>query len=218
MISLIFIINSSDFEKIFLNNEDDSFILDTQFVIVSTRIKKKSNSNENIVIATNILYPEYDFFCVEPKSELAKEGYYRQLGNAKPFLSALIKGSIKKGYNIFFICSDNEWKTFGYLKYLKDYIIDTFSYPVYSYKKYVNGCSLYEYNEKYTLNFCNSILKNIKKDRYENLRRSEKGKYKLMREYKKYSRRDLIKRVKKIGVYHDGMSRSDMLDIIESFL
>lgn len=215
---MIFITNSSDFEKVFLKHEYDKVILETQFVIVSTRIKKKSNSNKNIVIATNILYPELEFFECETKSDDAKREYYKQLDSNRVFLATVIKGSIKKNFNIIFICSTNEWKNFSYLKYLRDYIIDVFSYPVYNYKKYINGCALYSYDEAYTLKRCNRIISQAKAVSDMKDRSTEAGRERLMKKYKKYSTKKLIKEVKRIGIYYDGMSRENMLDSIECFL
>lgn len=215
---MLFITHSSDFEKVFLNNEYDKIILETQFVIVSTRIRKRTNANQNIVVGTNALFPEMGYFCLERGSEEARMEYFKQLNANKPFLSSLVKGSIEKGFNIFFICSDNEWKESGHLQLLREYIMETFYYPVYNYKKYVNGCPLYQYDEKYTLKICNSILKIVKRRSEEAARRSEKGRYAIMKKMKKKDKSKLIKRVKKIGLYRKGMGKDEMIDIIESFL
>ena len=214
---MILITNSNDFEKIFLRHEYDSTIIKTQFVIVSTRIKKKTNSNENIVVATRSLYPGIEFYDNEDDKDKAREAYYRQLDCSKPFLAAIVKGSIKKNYNIIFICSDNEWKQ-GYLKFLKDYIIQEFEYPVYNYRKYVYGCSLYQYSDKRSLKICNRILKKVKEKSEEELAKTFNGRKRLIHQYKKMETKDLIKRIKNIGLYHKNMRRDEMLDILETFI
>lgn len=208
---------ADDLEKVFLRNEYDDVILEAQFVIVSTRIRKRTNSNENIVVATSYLFPGVDFY-EDSDMTTAKERYYHQLDASRPFLAQLIKGSILKHYNIFFICSDKEWDNQRYLQYLRDYIIETFAYPVYNYKKYVNGCALYRYDKDYTLKICNKILKKVEKVRYEAARRSDEGRERLMRGYKKKGRKELIRQVKKLGLYYPRMSKEEMLDTIESFL
>lgn len=215
---MIFIMCADDLEKVFLKNELDSVILESQFVIVSTRIRKRTNSNENIVVATKALFPGVDYYGVDPKSKAAKDAYFNQLDASRPFLAALVKGSIKKHYNIFFICSDKEWKYQRYLKYLKKYIIQKFAYPVYEYVKYVNGCALYEYDEEYTLKICRKILKTVKRESYLASRRTEVGRQRLMKGYKKQSSKSLAEKVKKMGLYHKGMRRDEMLEVIESFL
>lgn len=215
---MMFIMCADDLENVFLKNESDTVILESQFVIVSTRIKKRTNSNENIVVGTKSLFPGVDFYGVDPRSKDAKLAYYKQLDASRPFLAALVKGSIKKKYNIFFICSDKEWEFQRYLKYLKKYIIRTFAYPVYEYVKYVNGCALYDYDEEYTLKICKNILKAVKREAYLASRRTEIGRQRLMKNYKKKTSKSLTKQVKKIGLYHEGMRRDEMLDVIESFL
>ena len=134
---MMFYMTSKVFRDEFLVNERDNDILDAQYVIASTRIRRRDKSIKNIIIANAILYPDPDV-CSSYSTEEFKEKYFDQLDKSKYFLATLIKGSIEEGYNIIFICSKNEGKM-KFLKYLSQFIYCEFDYPVYDYSTYANG-------------------------------------------------------------------------------
>ena len=110
-------LTSKVFQNVFLKEEKDSDILKAQYVIVSTRIRKREEQ-DNIISAQSILYPNASV-CSALTDDDLRERYLNQLMGCKPFLATLIKGSIEEKYNIVFICTHKERKL-KYLQYLSE--------------------------------------------------------------------------------------------------
>ena len=112
---MMFWMNSKVFQDVFLVNENDQDILNAQYVLVSTRIRKRE-SRKNIISANAILFPDADVCCTLTDEDF-RERYFNQCHKNKPFIATLIKGSIEENYNIIFMCTKKESKM-KYLKYL----------------------------------------------------------------------------------------------------
>ena len=54
---MMFWMNSKTFQDDFLSNERDKDILNAQYVLVSTRIRKGDGKYKNIIAASTTLYP-----------------------------------------------------------------------------------------------------------------------------------------------------------------
>ena len=130
--------DSKVFQNEFLTNERDDDILEAQYVIISTRIRKKNRKWENIINAQSMLYPD-TFVYSSLDEETIMDRYYSQCGKAVAFLATLIKGSIEEGFNIIFISTKKELKVFNYLSLLSTFIWLEFKYPVYNYSTDING-------------------------------------------------------------------------------
>jgi aspartyl/asparaginyl-tRNA synthetase len=145
--------------------------------------------------------------------------YFEQLeSTCKPFLATLIKASIEEGYNIIFLCTKNEGKM-KYLRYLSEFIYLEFGYPMYEYKRFADGsCRLLKYNEKKILKKCNKLLENVKKRSYMKDIKTEAGRKRIMKEYKKMKKSELKKILKKRDIFVKGMTKEDMLDTLEAFM
>lgn len=208
--------NSKVFFNEFLKYETDSDILKTQYVVVSTRIRKTSNDNQynNILIATNYLFPDN----IGIDDEHFEENYYNQLECNKPLLATLVLGVIEKNYNIVFLCTKAEDKL-HYLKYLERFILNEFDFPVYNYHKLRNNkISLIDYNKKYVVNLCNEILKNASNDQIRIHGITKKQIKANVREFKNLGKKKMKKELIKRNLYTDGMSRKEMLEVYELFI
>ena len=209
--------NSKEFNDLYLKNEYDEDILNAQYVLVSTRILLRNGDTENIVSAMSILFPNSSA-CSTLNDEDFKKVYMNQLSGALPFLATLIKGSIEEGYNIIFLCTNKEDKL-HYLYYLSLFIAHEFhGFPVYNYTSFVAGCKLIKYNEDKVLHKCNKILLEAHDNEFEKKRKTYRGREELLRRYKKMSKAELKKLVKDEGLYKKGMSKSELIDILEMLL
>ena len=112
---MMFYMNSKTFQNYFLTNETDKNILKAQYVLVSTRIRKR-NSLDNIVNAY-VLFPDARV-CSAVSNEELRERYFKQLDDNETLLASLVLGSIEEKYNIIFMCTKLEDKI-NFLKYLK---------------------------------------------------------------------------------------------------
>ena len=215
---MIYFMHTGTFFEEFLNNESDKDILKAQYVCVSTRIRRKADSKfDNVICLNNTLYPGTTVLNRGTFEDM-KDAYHEQLnGQALPLIAELIKGSIEDDLNIIFLCTKNEWKL-KYLKWLAEFIIVEFDYPVYNYKKYIQGCPLYEYDKEKVLKSTNSIVESARKNLYEQQRKTKQGRKRIVQEYKSMDKKELKKICKEQELYYKGMSRQEMIGILDAFL
>lgn len=213
---MMYYMTSKDFENIFLENEDDDDILDTQYVIVSSRIRS-GGRYKNILSAYNILFPTNNVI-IEANLKKFKTAYIDYIEkNRLAFLASLVLACIEKKVNIVFICSKKESKLM-FLEALAFVIYKNFDYPMYNYKEYVNGdISLIPYDSDKVAKKCKKILK--KTSDLSNINKlqkfNEKDKEGAIKYFKKNPKR-LKKILKKKGLYTKSMNKYEMLDVLES--
>ena len=208
---MMYYMNSKDLQNIFLKHENDKDILEAQYVLISTRIRiRNTKTCKNVINCKNDLFPN-PMIC-NADEEHFEDAYFEQLDNNKVLLAQLIKLSIEEKLNIFFVCTKKE-DNLGYLQYLSNYIYIKFDYPVYRYKSYYSGKSgLYRYNKQGVLGICNSIIENGKNRNLDDIIDSGN-----IGKYAKQASKDELKTVlKSNGVYRKGMSKQEMIDVIES--
>lgn len=212
---MMFYTDSKTFQNEFLTSESDNDILKTQYVIISQRIRKHDGSSKNIAIMNAMLYPPMTKLTDEDN----KEEYFRELDNYKPTLATLILGSIEEKFNIMFICTKKESKL-KYLKWLSEYIFHEFGYSVYKYQANVykvidEMVEEYKDEDKKVAKRCKKILKEKEKEEYNRNLMSAQGRERIMSEYKKMKKKELIKIAKKKGFYSKGMDKDDILSFLE---
>lgn len=215
---MMFYMTSKVFQDIFLNNEKDEDILEAQYVLSTSKIRKRNMKKwPNIISAYNILFPDSKV-CLAYTDDEVRSRYFDQLAENEGFLATLIKGSIKDDFNIIFLTTHKERKL-KYMKYLSEYIYIEFGYPVYEYSKYASGASpLLKYDKNKVLKKCNHILENAKKNDFMKKVNNSSGRKAIMDEYKKMPKKKLIKILKKRGLYTPGMDKEDILETLETFL
>lgn len=215
---MMFYMTSKVFQDVFLTNETDKDILEAQYVLSTSKIRKRSMKKwPNIISAYNILFPDVHV-CMANTDEDVRSRYFEQLSENEGFLATLIKGSIKDELNIIFLTTHQERKL-KYMKFLSEYVYIEFGYPVYEYSKYASGASpLLKYDKKKVMKKCDFILKKAKEENLLNMVNSETGRMNIMDEYKMMPKKKLIKILKKRDLYIDGMDKDDMLETLETFL
>lgn len=214
---MMFWMNSKTFQDDFLSNERDKDILNAQYVLVSTRIRKGDGKYKNIIAASTTLYPNNSALMKLTEDDIRTE-YFDQLDENRGLLATLILGSIEKKYNIIFLCTKNESKL-KYLKYLSEYVFMEFDYPIYDYKKYsYNKIGIIEIDKDEIIQKCKKILKQIKKERNEELESTKMGRMKLANEFKSLSKKEMKKELMKRDLYIDNMSKKEMVEMFELFI
>ena len=214
---MMFWMNSKTFQDDFLSNERDKDILNAQYVLVSTRIRKGDGKYKNIIAASTTLYPNNSALMKLTEDDIRSE-YFEQLDENRGLLATLILGSIEKKYNIIFLCTKNESKL-KYLKYLSEYVFMEFDYLIYDYKKYsYNKIGIIEIDKNKIIQKCNKILKQLKKERSKELESTKSGRMKLAQEFKSLSKKEMKKELMKRDLYIDDMSKKEMVEMFELFI
>lgn len=212
---MIFWMDSKTFQDVFLNNEDDDDILDTQYVIISSRIKTRKAPN-NIISAYSTLYPDSGV-CMSVDQEVFEDRYFNQLDENVVLIASIIKYALDDNKNIVFICSKSE-KKLHFMDTLEYYIHIKFNFPIYKYKDYANGLlKEVKFDKKAVLDKCNKILKKAEKKKINKLKSTEKGRKALRKEYEEKSKKELKKILKKKGINPDNLTKEEMLDMIDTF-
>ena len=208
--------HSKTFQNEFLENESDKVILDTNYIIVSTRIRKRSDT-KNIISAYGFLFPD-NRVMMQNMEEDMKDEYFEQLDErAKGFLASIIIGSIEQKFNIVFLCTKEEY-TIPYLRWIQEFVLLEFGYPIYEYKSYTNGCKLLAYDKDKVLKKCKKTLKQLSKNQYEENKKTESGRKEILELFKKMSKKKLVKELKKKGLYSKEMTKEEMVEMMYLFM
>lgn len=147
--------NSKTFFDYFLENEEDWVILDSCYILISSRIMTRG---EYSIQTANFLLPSAEVLYQTDKKEMKAQYIHQLERDALPYFATIVKGYIKKHFNIIFLSNTQEYK-FGYVKYIAEFIEEKFNVPVYDYKKFINKKTrLKEYNPREVIRICDSIL------------------------------------------------------------
>ena len=212
----IYIMDGETLVKTYINEEPKK-IKDTQYVLISNSIRKNGKYKDQVVNANNILLPKQDLILDydDYTSPSYQNAYREYINERKPFLATLIKYAIEEDGIVILLCSKRE-KKYLYLDMLKEFIEDEFDYPVYNYKKYKKGKEKYrdiDYDD--VIKKCNKVLKKAKKDEIDKKLSTERGREEY---FNSLSKSELKKELKKMDLYQKGMSKSEMIDMLDAFM
>lgn len=214
---MMFIMDSKVFRNEFLTRERDKDILDTQYVIISTRIRKRDSKFMNICVYNSKLYPASSVLMCKTEEDMNDE-YNEQLENELVVLATLVMGCIEEGYNIVFMCTEQESKL-NYLRYLSEFIYSRLGYPVYDYSLFVNGRNrIMKWDEKSVKKKCQKIIKQAKSKRFKENLKTEKGRKQNVKSFSQLSKKEMKKHLKSRSLYYDGMSKAEMIDTFEVYM
>jgi hypothetical protein len=195
--------------------ENPNIVMRTQFVIVSSSIRKEGKYERQVINANSLLYPSMHSLC--DTSDFKNDSkyhnnYFNKLNEANAFLATLIKYSIEENQTIVFLCSYSERKYY-YLKLLSIYINNIFNYPLIDYKKYKEDkkYKILKYDAVKVLDYCDKTLKKAQKDNKEKMMNNPKTCESYL---KKLSKKDLKKELKILGFDSYDMNKSEMIDFI----
>ena len=214
---MIYYMHTKTFFEKFLSNESTKDILNAQYVCVSTHIRRKDKCFNNIIIASDYLYPNASVLNLGTFEDM-EEAYYDQLHHdTLPLLAEFVRGSIEDNLNIILLCTKGEWQL-RYIKWLAKYIMKEFEYPVYNYRKYIDGCPLYEYDKDKVLKHVKSITDDAAKKLFNIERKTKTGRNRIIKRYESMSKKELKKICIEEELYYEGMSKEEMLDMLTTFL
>lgn len=206
---MVFYMDSKVFESVFLKNERDQDILDTQYVLVSYKIKGKG-LKENILDASNYLFPSAATCCTNSQEDF-KDMYMDQLEHdGKAVLALILHDAIKYKQTVVFICTKKE-KRLNYLKYIAEYVEETFHYPIYNYKEFSNWGKLKSVDEKATDEICIEVINEAKFNYFDTASASVGGRNRIKKELNKMSTKELRYRLSLSGIDAKSLSRKKMI-------
>ena len=184
--------------------EDPDKVWKTQFVVVSSTIKKsgKYEKKKRMINGNNILFPKEDLIVDYDNykhNEEYRAKYTEQLDNNKAFFATIIKYVVEKKY--------------AYFDVLQDYLEDEFNFHIYNYKRYKEGKEkVFPVNTSLVLKKCDKIIRKAKKASRETAMSSS---YTRMKFIQSLSKKELKKELKKRSLYSDGMTKEEMRDILD---
>lgn len=183
-------------------------ILDCEFVIVSTRINA-SKTDKNVTMSP--LYSEKLIFALDSDDykenfDLIKSELLKSASKMSLIINMVTKSLIEKK-TIVMVCSKCEMKT-GYLKLIADVIQDLFKYPVIDYKKDK------EKEFVYTPTTVANRIKKVEKIVTDNLLNDADNREKAI---KLMNKKEMKKKLKKMGLYSKSMDKYDMKDMLKTF-
>lgn len=210
----IYYMNGRTFQKTFLN-ENPSAILKTQFVLVSSRIRK-TGKHENVISCGQLL-PDKRILA-DYRNDLDPEffikEYRKQLDKNKTLLAIIIKGVLEENFTVVFLCTELEWKL-KYMKELAKYVEETFQYTMYDYKKYKEGKqSIIPYDSDYVLRRCDKIIEKSRKEQRRKDMKTYTGRQNIVNSM---SKDEMIDQLKHMHLYAKGMTKKEMREMLELF-
>lgn len=212
----MYIMHGETFLKTYIN-EDPDVVLNTQYVIVSSSIRKAGRYEGQIINANMPLYPD-ELLLVEYE-DYKDPAYVSSLedmfSESLPFLATLIQYCLDEETNIVFLCAKREWK-YRYFQIMKDFVLEKFGYHIYDYKKVKSGKEkIEEDDDSLVAAECREILKQAKKRETERLLSSERGVEKLV---SSMSKSTMIKKLKSMNLYVKDMDKEEMRETLRTFL
>jgi len=133
---MIYWMTSKTFRDEFLNNEKCKDILETQYVLISSRIGY-SGKEENIISAKSFLFPS-PHTCSAATNDEFENRYEEQLKNNIAFFAMIIQNALIENNDIVLLCTKCENKM-KFMNIIVDFIYHKFGYFIYNYKKYSKG-------------------------------------------------------------------------------
>ena len=190
----------------YTNDHTREEILNTEFVIVSTRIQAGKEEN----VFKSGLYSERVIFALDGEYDRDFEIVYDKIMKSTEMLGFIIKLMtfvLVEKRTVVLLCSPCEMKT-KYIELVSNVIETLFKYPVIDYKK-----------DKYKTFHYDPVVvaKRIKKmSNYlaDILLEDEDNRKKAV---KMMSKKEMKKELKKLDMYHKDMSKSEMKDMLQTF-
>lgn len=205
---MIYWMTSKTFRDEFLIKEKYKDILETQYVLISSRIGY-SGKEENIISAKSFLFPSPHTCSAATNDEFINR-YEEQLKNNIAFFAMIIQNALIENNDIVLLCTKCENKM-KFMDVIVDFVYHKFGYFIYNYKKYSKGVlKEYKFNKTKVLLKCDKYIQDVKKNSSdEKVRKSY---------YKDLSKKELRMILEKEGIYSKNKSRKEMIDDIEVFI
>ena len=199
----------------FITTVDTEDVLRYQYVVISSGVKA-DKSLENVMKMSMLMPP--DRTCSDYMNSDDEEAfftdYYEYLLSDKTYsvmCALMIKESAESG-DVIIIYGPNENNQIPYMKVLEDFFMNEFGYPLCDFAKLIRGkIEEPKFDEKRCLKKANKIIKRSKEDALKSDCSTPDQRWKYI---SGLSKKELRKLVKKTGFTCDGLSKSDMKDIL----
>ena len=212
----IFIMNGKTFIKEFIKTESPDKILDSQYVLISNKIRKQGKFEKQVITHPG-LYPnanliiDYDDYN-EPEYI---DRYTEQVESHAAFLATIIEYVILQKETVIFLCAKTEWK-YNFMQILQDYVYEKFEYPIYDYKKIKSGKEKeVAYDAGTTLKICDKVKTKAAKREREKSLNNERTRFQYIQNMTK---KQMKKELKRIGYYEEGMDKEEMIETLDLML
>lgn len=213
---MLFYMHSKTFFDLFIENEKIKDILDTQYVLVSSRIRLNNREDtDNAITAINTLYPNTKVLNQATVYDM-RDAYFEQLNSNKPLLASIALMSLRDKKNIIFLCSKREMRQ-EYMNWLVLWFKEVLNIDVYDYRMFVADMLIIKSPDKTTIDKCEKIVKKKKLKNRRDLKRTARGKEELRRNIKTMSKKEMINELKGYGLYIEGMQKYEMIEMLELF-
>lgn len=215
---MICYMDGKTFLKDFIKRNDPKIILETQYVIVSSGIRRMQKWRN--VLSGSVLFPSTNLIVDfdDYNSKAYTESYIDQLDDNKEFLAIIVKYAIEEDMNIVFLRSENE-NRYRYFEILQDYVDDVFEFHICDYRGLQKGDDaehIYDHNS--VMEVCESVLNNASHENISKSLSSEASVQKLIETIgKKEVKKFLKKELKKRNLYLEDMSMSEMIETYNVF-
>ena len=212
--------DTKTFMKKFIKEQKDETILEASYIIASNRIKFGTKYKDQIM---KLFYVPDDCLMKlndekETKSKSNSEyvkAYFKMLNRNNISIASMIKITLENNLTTIILTTPLEDKTFNHMELLKEYIEKNFKYKIVRYKSGMSLDIKQKESNKTILKTCADVISKTKKRKKEKQMKTHRGQKQYFSELGK---KRLQRLLKKNGLYLDGMSESEMIDIAMTFL
>lgn len=216
---MIFYMGGKGFLKHYIN-EKPKKVLRTQYVIVSSSIRKTKRYEEQIIIANKYLYPiiplitDYDNY----DTNLEYQNFYKEyVAENFWFLAKVVQCAIKYDFDIVFLTSEKERKYYWF-EIISELVLDRLGYPIIDYDDWRKGRVKDEflYDPDEVLRLCKKEEKVAKEENYERIMNNEKLRSQYFAEMPK---KRLLQELEKYGIIgFEDASREEIIEALEMYM
>lgn len=216
----IIYMDSKTFINHFIKDQKDDTILEASYIIASNRIKFGAKYKNQIM---KLYYVNDDCLIKlndekETKSKSNSEyvkSYFKMLSHHNTMIATMIQITLKKNLTTIIITTPLEDKTFKHLELLREYIKKNFKYEIVRYKPGMKLNFKQKEDKETILNICDSEIRDAKKRKKRKQMKTRRGQQQYFSELGKKKLKRLLK---KNGLYLDGMTEPEMIDVAMTFL
>lgn len=200
------------FRDVYLVAEEDDDILNTQYIIISTKIKKRGDK-KNIIIANAFLYPDASVMMETDKVSM-KEAYFDQLENhALSFLGSLIRGTLEENFRIVFMSTRKEYKMMPYLKWLSEFVWRVFKYPIMEYGDIFLGEKV-KFNKQKVLKLTKKIMEEDREIEFRRNLQTVGGRERIKHQITLMTKKQLKQEMKRFSFNPKNCTKKEMKEIL----
>lgn len=207
--------HTKTFSTMFVKVEQPKKVLKAQYVIISTRIRKRGTDGN--VVSMSTLFPSpviLSDYRLDIDSSFFKREYEKQLDAQKHQLAILVSTAMDIGKPIIFLCTPKEWKL-GYMKILAEYIEREFHYPIIDYKKYKkHPWPVDPPDITLVSNICDSVIRKKQKAVRKEKMKTKSGRMDLVNGM---SKDEMAAELKRINLYYKDLTKTEMRELLELF-